>query len=36
MEELDNLQALCKFPVRGGLADKEGKTNVLMQALIIL
>ena len=28
-------QGLCKFAVRGGLADKEGKTNVLMQAYII-
>ena len=35
MEELEQLQGLCKFAVRGGLADKEGKTNVLMQAYII-
>ena len=34
MEELEDLMAQCPLVVRGGLANKEGKANVLAQAYI--
>ena len=34
MEEMDNLHAQVELLVKGGLGDKAGKTNVLMQAYI--
>jgi len=35
MDELEQMAAECRYPVKGGLASKEGKTNVLMQAYIM-